>query len=267
MAVIEPPILPCLSFLHAGRGYGAVRVWETLGAASPHFKCCRTDRFGPYWGLARCTSLWRRDAAGLAQQGTHGSSSPLLFSALPSFPFSSHCRHQITSTHSPQPGCGSLGRDFSQELGRSRRWLPRLPQLVAALRSHTPACTVPNSQLIHQLESPGGFPGSRLPGRGIQVQEGDRSSPRTNREAAFPAVPQRSDVRWEHSTSFALAARQTRSRSPAGLGAGWVTRADTTVPQLSPLCHRLCCPSLNPAAGQPGAAARRLPMHSEGDKR
>lgn len=64
----------------------------------------------------------------------------------------------------PCPSCCSGHGGFSQELGQSQRWLPRLPQLVAALRSDTPAHTVPNSQLIHQLGSPGGFPGNRCPG-------------------------------------------------------------------------------------------------------
>lgn len=72
----------------------------------------------------------------------------------------------------PCPASCSGRGGFSQELGRSRRWLPRLPQLVAALRSDTPAHTVPNSQLIHQLGSPGGFPRSRCPAKGFQCGQG-----------------------------------------------------------------------------------------------
>lgn len=72
----------------------------------------------------------------------------------------------------PCPSRCSGHGGFSQELGRSRRWLPRLPQLVAALRSDTPAHTVPNSQLIHQPGSPGEFPGSRCPGEGFQRGQG-----------------------------------------------------------------------------------------------
>lgn len=234
-------------------------VWETLGAASPHSDCCRTGRSEPRRGSARCTAPWRRDAVGLA----HSKAPTAAAAHRPSRHYPAFLPPpRITSTHSPQAGRGSPGRDFSQELGRSRTWLPRPPQLVAALRSHAPARTVPNSQLIHQLESPGGFPGSRPPGRGIRSARRGTAPPRPNRGAAFPysATAERRPLGEQHGLC-------TGRPSSAGLpdrpgAAAPQGRVRDGSPGATPLRRRL----RNPAAGQPGAAARRVPAHSEGTR-
>lgn len=106
---------------------------------------------------------------------------------------------------------------------------------MAALRSDTPARTVPNSQLIHQLGSPGGFPGSLCLAAGIPLWEGDSSVRGSRHQAAFSAdaTAHRGPPgaqRWVP----AARQRKARSRSPAELRAlpppGRVTGGDTTLP-------------------------------------
>ncbi|XP_055652752.1 elastin-like [Falco peregrinus] len=192
------------------------------------------------------------------------------------------------------PGAGASPRSwgFSLELGRSRRWLPRLPQLVAALRADTPAHTVPNSQLIHQLGSPGGFLGSRCPAEGFQWAQGTSAPRASPAGGTFCGVPGGTPEGPTTSTGqddaphgplglrtrtpgllcpWCRASREAWSRSSAEVSApllsGWVTWGHTSLPGRMG-CHHpattSAAPTRSPTAGTPGAAAPSSPACSAG---
>lgn len=189
----------------------------------------------------------------------------------------------------PCPASCSGHGGFSQELGWSRRWLPWLPQLVAALRSDTPAHTVPNSQLIHQLGSPGGFPRSRCPAKGFQCGQGTGPLRTQPPGAIFCRVPGGRPEGLHHKRGIGGgspwaprgSAHELQSSSAQASGEAWSrSLAETSAPLLplgqvcsarpdgqSPSCYHLSYPDPLSNCGETRCRCPFQPCVLHGDRR